>query len=75
MNINWKEYIQKKLLIRYRCNFCRRWFDEQDDCKIHIIEDHEIKVKIKKCEKCKDPFVEELEGQVICGRKQCLTPH
>ncbi len=70
--INWNEYIQIRKFIKYRCNFCREWFDEKDDCKIHIKENHEVVVEIKTCRECKNPFVPVMEDQVICGRKDCI---
>ncbi len=73
--INWNEYIETRNFIRYRCNFCRKWFNEKEDIKVHLIKEHGVvdKIEIKSCNVCKNPFVPiYLEGQVICGRKDCI---
>ena len=70
--MNWSDYIEIKNFLKYRCKFCRMWFEEKDDVKIHIKNCHEIKVEIKACGECKNPFVPIYKDQVICGRKECL---
>lgn len=72
--INWKEYIESRTFLRHRCNFCRKWFDEKDDIKVHLIKEHGVMdvIEIKSCNVCNNLFVPILQGQVICGRKDCI---
>jgi len=72
--INWKEYIESRTFIKYRCKFCRKWFDEIADIKVHLIKEHGVidKIEIKSCIVCSNPFVPILECQIICGRKDCI---
>lgn len=70
--INWKEYIESR--IRFRCNFCREWFDEMADIKVHLVKEHDVMdiIDIKICKVCKNPFVPVLDEQIICGRRICI---
>jgi len=72
--IKWKEYIESRTFLKHRCKFCRRWFNEKDDIKVHLIKEHEVmdKIEIKYCKEGKACFVPIMENQVICGRKECL---
>lgn len=72
--INWNEYIESRTFFKHRCNFCRMWFNEKDDIKVHLIKEHGILdvIEIKTCNVCKNPFVPILDDQVICGRKDCI---
>jgi len=71
--MRWRDYILDGQVPIYTCRKCHKTFvNNLEECKLHILKEHEIGIEIKTCQRCGDPFIPRIPEQVVCEKRECI---